>query len=220
MKDGASSFRKAFGLSIAVHAAVFGSAFAFAQYGASFIGNGYHTIMVSLVGPGTGGTGRSVAAPLRRPAAPEVPAAPAMDEAARPQEARESGAPESSASSPREVIGDGEADAGSGQHSSGSGGPEGQELSAEQWQEIRSALERTKTYPRLARERGIEGTVLVRFHVLPSGEVDAVEVSRSSGAKVLDDASVKTVYRAAPVPYVAGWIEVPMVYQLSHPEGK
>ena len=79
---------------------------------------------------------------------------------------------------------------------------------------LQSAIEQSKTYPRLARERGIEGTVLVRFKVLPSGTVETVNVVRSSGASILDEASVTTVYRAAPLPFVSGWVEVPMSYVL------
>jgi protein TonB len=81
-------------------------------------------------------------------------------------------------------------------------------------QHLQRAIEKAKTYPRFARERGIEGTVLVRFKVLPSGDIEAVDVVRSSGAQILDEASVNTVYRAAPMPYVKGWVEVPMVYEL------
>jgi protein TonB len=79
---------------------------------------------------------------------------------------------------------------------------------------LQSAIEKAKTYPRFARERGIEGTVLVRFRVLPSGAIETVNVVKSSGAQILDDASVRTVYRAAPMPFVDGWVEVPMVYEL------
>jgi protein TonB len=79
---------------------------------------------------------------------------------------------------------------------------------------LHSAIERAKTYPRFAREHGIEGTVLVRFKVLPTGDIETVRVIKSSGAQILDDASVRTVYRAAPMPYVNGWVEVPMVYEL------
>jgi protein TonB len=79
---------------------------------------------------------------------------------------------------------------------------------------IVSSIERVKSYPRLARERGIEGVVHLRFRVRPQGEVDRVEVVRSSGYEILDTASVRTVYRAAPMPYVSGWIEVPIAYVL------
>jgi protein TonB len=91
-------------------------------------------------------------------------------------------------------------------------------LSSEQWTQLHSAIEQVKTYPRLARERGIEGTVLVRFRALPSGSIEQVDIVKSSGARILDEASITTVYRAAPVPYVDGWVEVPMVYQLKNAE--
>ena len=87
-------------------------------------------------------------------------------------------------------------------------------VSAEQWAVIESQIERAKNYPRMARERGIQGVVRVRFKLKPSGDVDRVEIASSSGYDVLDDASVKTVYRASPMPYVNGWLEVPMTYVL------
>ncbi len=85
---------------------------------------------------------------------------------------------------------------------------------AEQWAVIVSSIERVKSYPRFARERGIQGVVHLRFRVRPQGEVDRVEIVRSSGYEILDTASVRTVYRAAPMPYVSGWIEVPISYVL------
>ena len=84
----------------------------------------------------------------------------------------------------------------------------------EQWAVIVSSIERVKSYPRFARERGIQGVVHLRFRVRPQGEVDRVEIVRSSGYEILDTASVRTVYRAAPMPYVSGWIEVPISYVL------
>lgn len=88
------------------------------------------------------------------------------------------------------------------------------QVSAEQWAVIESQIERSKSYPRPARERGIQGVVRVRFKLKPSGDVAQVEIAKSSGYDVLDAASVKTVYRAAPMPYVSGWLEVPMTYVL------
>jgi protein TonB len=79
---------------------------------------------------------------------------------------------------------------------------------------ISAALDRAKTYPRLARERGIQGVVHVRFKLKPSGDVERAEIARSSGYDILDNASLKAVYRAAPMPYVSGWVEVPIVYTL------
>ena len=79
---------------------------------------------------------------------------------------------------------------------------------------ISSAIERSKSYPRMARERGIQGVVRLRFTVRPQGYVDRVEIVKSSGSEVLDSASVRTVYRAGPMPYVSGWVEVPIAYVL------
>ena len=48
-------------------------------------------------------------------------------------------------------------------------------------------------YPRLARKRGWEGTVLLEVEVLPSGNVGTIIVTRSSGHRVLDRAAQKAV---------------------------
>ena len=84
----------------------------------------------------------------------------------------------------------------------------------EQWSLIVSAIERTKNYPRLARERGIEGEVRLRFKINAEGAVEKIEILESSGSDILDNASVRAVYRAVPLPAVSGWIEIPMKYVL------
>jgi protein TonB len=48
-------------------------------------------------------------------------------------------------------------------------------------------------YPPLAVRQNWQGTVLLRVRVLATGAVDGVEVVRSSGKKVLDDAAIHTV---------------------------
>jgi len=52
---------------------------------------------------------------------------------------------------------------------------------------------RPPPYPLLARQRGWEGTVLLRVHVAANGQVSQVEVARSSGYAVLDAAAVGAV---------------------------
>jgi TonB family protein len=84
----------------------------------------------------------------------------------------------------------------------------------EQWAAIESAIRRHKNYPRLARERGIEGVVRLRFTLNPTGAVDKIEILQSSGSEVLDNASVQAVYRATPMPYIKGWVEIPIAYVL------
>ena len=49
------------------------------------------------------------------------------------------------------------------------------------------------TYPRLARERGWQGDVLLRARVSPSGRVLHVQVEESSGYALLDRAALKAV---------------------------
>lgn len=70
-------------------------------------------------------------------------------------------------------------------------------------------------YPRLALQRGYQGTVVVNFTVQPSGEITSVEVGQSSGFTILDDAAVNTIrkyWRFAPGPLRYHF--VPIVFQL------
>ncbi len=219
MEHPRTSFRRSFAVSSAIHILIFGTALAFAHYGELIFGGDSRVITVALVGgddraAASSGTMRPARRPtVPRPALRESPEMPVLNAekdvtipSADPGTA-EGGDSElgtsvaSTSRAPGVVAGD------------GSGGPAGL-LSPDQWRLLQSAIEKAKNYPRLARERGVEGVVLVRFRVLPSGAVDEVDVVKSSGAAILDEASVKTVRRAGPMPYVNGWIEVPMVYEL------
>ncbi len=221
MEHSTIRFQGPFAVSAAIHILVFGAALAFAHYGEAIFGREAHVITVDLVGEsGSASAGERRAAPSHATAAPAEPAMPALDSEKRtvivPEPVKNgavdwrgpagSGSEESAVASagPAGVEYEGQG---------GSTGPEGG-LSSDQWRMLQSAIEKAKNYPRLARERGIEGVVLVRFRILPSGEVQEVNIARSSGAAILDEASVRTVQRAAPMPYVSGWIEVPMVYEL------
>jgi TonB family protein len=211
-------------VSLGIHILIFGTALAFAQYTGVLFRNDGTVITVSLLSGGGGAAGRHGQETARRMpvnamtpalAVPEAKSALAAEEKTegttgeKPGEAR----PQAGGSE-----GAGTAVGGQGEGTSPvvAGGADGgaSAFSSEQWRQLYSAIERAKTYPRIARERGIEGTVLVRFKVLPSGTIDTVNIVRSSGEEILDEASVKTVYRAAPMPYVNGWVEVPMSYIL------
>ncbi len=61
---------------------------------------------------------------------------------------------------------------------------------------MRKTLERSKVNPRST----IAGTVLIRFTVGPKGELLSRGVQQSSGSKVLDDAAMAALDRAAPFP--------------------
>ena len=61
---------------------------------------------------------------------------------------------------------------------------------------LRSQLERSKVNPRTQ----LSGTAVVRFKVRANGELVSREIASSSGSKVLDDAALESIQRAAPFP--------------------
>ncbi len=75
-------------------------------------------------------------------------------------------------------------------------------------------------YPRIARERGWEGEVLVKAAILESGECGAATVEKSSGYAVLDTAALKAVrgWRFEPARRgtraFTSTIELPIVFRL------
>ncbi len=79
---------------------------------------------------------------------------------------------------------------------------------------IRRQIEQAKIYPEAARRQGIQGTVELRFRIAADGSVEILEVLRSSGFPLLDEASQQTVRRAAPYPLIRGWVRLPVSYRL------
>ena len=75
-------------------------------------------------------------------------------------------------------------------------------------------------YPSFAFQNRQEGTVLLRVHVLPSGEVDEVQLARTSGFDALDDSALQTVKKWKFVPakqdgkIVDQWVKVPIKFGL------
>lgn len=75
-------------------------------------------------------------------------------------------------------------------------------------------------YPLSARRRGIEGTVVLRVEVLPTGEPGRVEVTQSSGNDSLDESARKAVgkLRFSPAQKggkaIVGWANVPYQFKL------
>lgn len=76
-------------------------------------------------------------------------------------------------------------------------------------------------YPKLSRQRREEGVVMLRVHVLASGEADQMEVLQSSGFERLDEAALRAVKRWQFVPakrgddVVAAWVRVPVRFNLN-----
>jgi len=76
-------------------------------------------------------------------------------------------------------------------------------------------------YPVQAQDRGLEGRVILKVHVLASGKPDNVTVAKSSGHRILDDAAIKAVQAWAFDPAkrgrtpIDGWVNVPLNFKLS-----
>jgi len=76
-------------------------------------------------------------------------------------------------------------------------------------------------YPALAQDRGLQGQVILKVQVLATGKPAAINVEKSSGHKILDDAAVKAVQGWAFEPArrgqtpIDGWVKVPLNFKLS-----
>jgi protein TonB len=77
-------------------------------------------------------------------------------------------------------------------------------------------------YNRLAQERGLEGTVRLKVHILADGEIDEVIVIGSSGSDLLDEYAVDSVKNAHATPFrrgdkpIADWVILPIQFKLKH----
>lgn len=77
-------------------------------------------------------------------------------------------------------------------------------------------------YPDVAMDRGWDGKVLMKVHVLANGRPDTVSVTKSSGHDVLDDEAVRTVKKWSFVPGkrgdtpIDGWVSVPIAFNLQN----
>ncbi len=80
--------------------------------------------------------------------------------------------------------------------------------------EIMRRIEKAKRYPRMARRMGTEGQATVRFRIKTDGKVEGVELLDSSGSEILDQASLETVQRSAPLPYKEGWLKVVIIFKI------
>lgn len=65
---------------------------------------------------------------------------------------------------------------------------------------VRMKIESRKQYPEAAREKHIEGRVLVRFGITADGQVSSLKIAESSGRDLLDRAVLEAVRKAAPFP--------------------
>lgn len=77
-------------------------------------------------------------------------------------------------------------------------------------------------YPLAARRRGMEGRVLVRAEVQADGSCNRVELKKTSGHDLLDQAALEAVKKWRFVPArkggqaVTAWVEVPITFNLEN----
>jgi protein TonB len=77
-------------------------------------------------------------------------------------------------------------------------------------------------YPRLARNRGWEGQVLLKVQVSAAGLSESVDIHRSSGHDILDESAVEAVKKWKFIPAmrgsmpVASSVIVPIIFTLNH----
>jgi periplasmic protein TonB len=88
--------------------------------------------------------------------------------------------------------------------------------------EVRKLLEKHKDYPWMARQRNIQGVVVIVFTISASGQIDTYRVSRSSGQDLLDSASRETIRRVGKFPPFPAelnrqklTIEIPLAFRLA-----
>jgi len=67
---------------------------------------------------------------------------------------------------------------------------------------VRERIKSKWVYPRPAGERGIEGELLIEFHIAKDGRLQFIELRHSSGTPILDDAALTAVKLAQPFPPV------------------
>lgn len=82
---------------------------------------------------------------------------------------------------------------------------------------IREAILSYLKYPPIARRMGWEGTVIVRFTLLPDGKLEESGIERSSGHGILDRSALEAVrlaHRNFPKPKDRVTIVIPIVYKL------
>jgi protein TonB len=219
------TFRRSFYISFAAHLVILGSAIAIAHYAEGTITSISHAIQVALVssdpapGPDTGVIRKPQSRPKQASSQSLETPVEHRDEVPEYKPAD----PGTSSLTSMEAQGTTEQgmdnDPGGGILTAKAGTGNGTDpgfglIAPEQWSAIESAIERAKNYPRLARERGVEGVVRIRFRLNTEGFIEKIEVIESSGSEILDKASIQAVYRAAPMPVVSGWVEVPIKYVL------
>lgn len=70
------------------------------------------------------------------------------------------------------------------------------------WAAVRNRIEQNQQYPLWAHRNNLEGVVVVRFTLTREGLIHEIELDRSSGHRILDEAALQAVQRGVPYPPV------------------
>jgi len=77
---------------------------------------------------------------------------------------------------------------------------------------VRAKINRAKSYPRIARKRGMQGTVKVRFTILKNGQVGHISLR---GPKVFHNSAKRAVKKAFPINTKNAPLSLPTTVNLS-----
>ena len=125
---------------------------------------------------------------------------PAPPAAATASSAATSAAPGSDAVTNEGTGGRGRGDEGAGRAAIGDGSPNG--LGDDYLEKVRRWVARYQKFPDEAAQKKQYGTAYVRIEIDPAGNVLDAQIEQSSGYPLLDDATLKMVHDASPLPKV------------------
>ncbi len=97
----------------------------------------------------------------------------------------------------------------------GSGGTdERTEVARRARAEISTSLAEHFRYPRIARQRGWEGDVVLRFEITASGHIRGVAIAESSGRRMLDEAAREALRAVDTVPEIGRHLSAPLELEM------
>lgn len=85
---------------------------------------------------------------------------------------------------------------------------------------IYSELNQHFTYPKLAVRRNWQGKVLLSLRVSSSGNIENIQLKKSSGYNVLDQAAINALHKMKNLPHISSWLssdielQLPITYNL------
>jgi protein TonB len=144
--------------------------------------------------------------PPRKPTPPHPPQAVALAQPPAPpapattSSAASTATPGSDAVTNEGAGGRGRGDEGAGRAAIGDGSPNG--LGDDYLEKVRRWVARYQKFPDEAAQKKQYGTAYVRIEIDPAGNVLDAQIEQSSGYPLLDDATLKMVHDASPLPKV------------------